>query len=105
LHERLEVDGIVDELGGRLLHASYPSLEAYRTKFARYTTIEAAGLPPSRGAFASAVARALVRAPWLFVARGGWRDGWRGAYVAAASALYPAVVRWKALARSERAPR
>jgi glycosyltransferase involved in cell wall biosynthesis len=104
LHERLEVDGAVPELAGRLLHASYPSLEAYREKFARYTAIEAAGLAPSAAALAVAAARALVRAPWLFLARDGWRDGWRGAYIAGASALYPAVVRWKALTRGASVP-
>jgi glycosyltransferase involved in cell wall biosynthesis len=105
LHERLEVDGAVPELAGRLLHESYPTLAAYRAKFARYTAIEAAGLPPSRAALALSVPRALVRAPWLFLARGGWRDGWRGAYIAGASALYPAAVRWKALARGGRTAR
>ncbi len=104
LHERLEVRGVVDELPGRLVHASYPTLASYRAKFARYTAIEAAGLTPSASALAAATARALVRAPWLFVARGGWRDGWRGAYIAGASAAYPAVVRWKALAGSGRPP-
>lgn len=104
LHERLAVRGVVDELAGRLVHASYPTLASYRSKFARYTAIEAAGLAPSASAFAAATARALVRAPWLFVVRGGWRDGWRGAYIAGASALYPAVVRWKALAGSGRPP-
>ncbi len=105
LHERLEVDGAVLELAGRLLHESYPSLAAYREKFARYTAIEAAGLEGSGPALALSLARAAARAPWLFFARGGWRDGWRGAYIAGASALYPAVVRWKALARGGPAPR
>lgn len=104
LHERLEVDGAVPELAGRLLHASYPSLAAYREKFARYTAIEAAGLEPSAAALVVAGARAFVRAPWLFLARDGWRDGWRGAFIAGASALYPAVVRWKALMRGGTEP-
>jgi glycosyltransferase involved in cell wall biosynthesis len=104
LHERLEVDGVVDTLGGRLLHDSYPSLEAYQEKFARYTALEAAGLAPSGAALAAALATALARAPWLFFVRGGWRDGWRGAYIAGASALYPAAARWKAFARGGRAP-
>jgi hypothetical protein len=105
LHERLEVDGAVLELPGRLLHASYPTLAAYREKFARYTAIEAEGLAPSGAALASSLARACLRAPWLYLGRGGWRDGWRGAYIAGASALYPAAVRWKALARGAGARR
>ena len=47
--------------------------------------------------FIVALARAALRLPWLYFVRGGWRDGWRGAYVCTASALYPAVVAFKAL--------
>jgi hypothetical protein len=42
---------------------------------------------------------ALVRVPWLFLRRGGWRDGWRGGFIALASAFYPVVVHLKALRR------
>jgi len=99
LHEAWSVPGRIETLAGTLQHHSYPTLAAYRAKFVRYTALEAAGLRPSGGAVAAAVVRALVRGPWLFVARGGWRDGWRGAYIAAASACYPVVVTWKALRR------
>lgn len=103
LHERWEVDGPVADLGGRLAHDSYPTLAAYGSKFARYTTIEAAALHARApgAAFAAALARAALRLPWLFFGRAGWRDGWRGAFVSAASAVYPVVVRWKALAYRE----
>jgi glycosyltransferase involved in cell wall biosynthesis len=97
LHERWSVPGRVGELGGTLAHYSYPTLRAYREKFARYTAIEARGLQPSPGRLAVAAARAVVRGPWLLFGRGGWRDGWRGAYIAFASAFYPVAVAWKAL--------
>jgi hypothetical protein len=98
LHERWTVAGDTLPLGGTLLHHSYPSLAVYRSKFARYTTLEAAGLTPSMPALARALVAGALRAPYAFVLKSGWRDGWQGAYVALASAAYPVVVAWKALA-------
>jgi glycosyltransferase involved in cell wall biosynthesis len=97
LHEAWEVPGDVETLEGVLFHDSYPTLASYREKYARYTALEAQGLPPSRTALIRAMFAALARAPWLFFARGAWRDGWRGAFISLASAFYPAVARWKAL--------
>ena len=99
LHEAWHVPGAVERLGGTLEHYSYPTLAAYDAKFARYTALEASGVRASAVAVAFAAALAFARAPWLFIVRGGWRDGWRGAYIAAASAWYPVAVRWKALRR------
>ncbi len=97
LHETWHVAGSAGRLAGTLEHDSYPTLRDYGRKFARYTAIEAAGIPGSPGRVVRAAARAVVRAPWLYLGRGGWRDGWRGAFVAAASAAYPVVVAWRAL--------
>jgi len=97
LHERWLVPGRVALLEGTLQHDSYPTLRDYRAKFARYTTIEARGVKPSVGSLLRALVLAVPRATWALVRRAGWRDGWRGAYVAVASACYPAVVAWKAL--------
>jgi glycosyltransferase involved in cell wall biosynthesis len=99
LHERWSVAGAVGALPGRLLHDSYPTLRAYREKFARYTSLEATGLPHSLPGLLRALTAAPARALWLYAGRGAWRDGWRGAFVAAASACYPVVARWKALRR------
>lgn len=99
LHETWRVSGPVGRLAGTLEHDSYPTLRDYGLKFARYTAIEAAGIVGSPGRFARAVVRAALRGPWLYLGRGGWRDGWRGAFVAAASAAYPVVVSWRALRR------
>ena len=57
LHEHLVCDGPVGELDGTLLHYSYPTIESYRSKFARYTSIEAAGMPAS---FVRALAATLI---------------------------------------------
>jgi len=100
LHERLVVDGAVGPpLPGSLLHDSYPTLRAYAEKYARYTTIEAAGLRPTPWSVLRTAAFALLRAPYLFLFKGGWRDGWRGAFLSVASAMYPLVATWKALRR------
>jgi glycosyltransferase involved in cell wall biosynthesis len=96
VHERWEVAGATEALAGTLLHYSYPSLADYRAKFARYTSLEASGLPASLPNVGRALALASLRAPYTFFIKGGWRDGWRGAYVAVASASYPVVVAWKA---------
>ena len=97
VHESWSVPGRIERLPGVLHHHSYPSLSAYRTKFAHYTSLEARG---SRGSWRSllrAAMFAVARVPWLLLRRGGWRDGWRGAFVAVASAAYPVCVAWKAL--------
>ena len=97
LHERWVVDGPVGELPGTIVHDSYPTLAAYDAKFERYTSIEAAGLPPSRRALARELASFPVRVVWSLLKYGGWRDGWRGLFVAWQSARYRVVVRLKAL--------
>lgn len=100
LHERWLVDGAVERLGGRLLHDSYPTVASYWQKFDRYTTIEAAGFAGDYRKLLRACAIAILRFPWLLLARRGYRDGWRGLLVSAGSALYPVAVAWKALRRA-----
>jgi len=97
IHERWTVPGRIGKLDGTLLHDSYPTMAAYREKFARYTALEARGLRGSPFALVRAFALAVLRVPHALVLRAGWRDGWRGAYVALASAAYPVAVAWKAL--------
>ncbi len=102
LHERWVVDGPVGALRGTLVHDSYPTLASYRAKFARYTAIEAAAVAPSRGALLRALAEFPARVAWALARHGGWRDGWRGLFVAWNSARYPVVVRAKALRAARR---
>ncbi len=99
VHEFWRVPGKVERLAGSLLHDSYPTLDAYRRKFASYTSLEAQGMRVTPSGFARTLGVALVRVPWLFLRRGGWRDGWRGGFIAFASAFYPVVVHLKALRR------
>jgi hypothetical protein len=99
LHERWLSDGRVGVLNGAILHDSYPTVASYRKKFARYTTIEAAAVRPSLAGAVAAGVLGPARFAWAFVRYGGWSDGWRGLFVAAASAAYPFVVQCKALRR------
>jgi glycosyltransferase involved in cell wall biosynthesis len=97
LHERWSVDGEVADLPGAILHDSYPTLASYRAKFDFYTSVEAQALPASRRRYAGALAMLPLRFAWSLLRYGGWRDGWRGPFVAWESARYRVVVRSKAL--------
>jgi len=97
VHERWTVPGVVAALDGTLLHYSYPSVGAYLAKFDRYTSLEARGVRPRSTVLARELLFFGARAMYALIVRGGWRDGWRGAFVAFASAWYPVAVAWKAL--------
>lgn len=97
LHERFICNGRIDALDGTLLHYSYPDAASYREKFARYTSVEAAGLAPSFPRVLKQSALVIIRFANNLFRRGALLDGRRGWYVAWHSALYPAVVAWKAL--------
>lgn len=96
LHESWTCAGSVGELPGTLLHFSYPDYAAYRSKYDRYTSTESAGVDGSLLGFAGAWLKGVLRFPWLLVGKGAVLDGPRGIYVAYKSAMYPAVVAWKA---------
>ena len=97
LHERWDCDPPIGRLEGMLLHYSYPSHAAYREKYDRYTSIEALGFEPSRFHVAVETLRAIPRFLWYVTARGALLDGVTGVRIAWLSALYPAMVRIKAL--------
>ena len=97
LHERWVVDGPVADLPGMIVHDSYPTVASYHAKFSRYTAIEAAAIGPSPLALAAAAEQLPARLAWLWLRYGGWRDGWRGAFVAWYSARYPLAVQWRAM--------
>jgi glycosyltransferase involved in cell wall biosynthesis len=99
LHERWVSAGPIGDLGGAIIHDSYPSVASYREKFARYTAIEAAAVDGSLRALLAAAALGVARFTWALVRYGGWSDGWRGLFVAASSASYPVIVQYKALRR------
>ena len=97
IHEAWTCNGEVGALPGTLLHYSYPDVATYRSKYERYTSLEAAGLRPSVARVLLETVKSLPRAMWLLFGRGAFLDGPRGWYVALRSALYPAVAARKAL--------
>jgi glycosyltransferase involved in cell wall biosynthesis len=97
VHETWNVDGNVADLPGAIVHDSYPTLASYRAKFDHYTSVEAEALAPSRRGYAWELALMPLRFAWSLLRYGGWRDGWRGLFVAWESARYRVVVRAKAL--------
>ena len=97
LHEAWSSDGRVGELPGTLLHYSYPDVASYRSKYDRYTTLEARSMKPSPLRLLSECAASAARFPWLLFGKGAALDGPRGWYVAYRSAVYPAVAARKAL--------
>lgn len=97
LHERWTCSGTVRALEGVLEHYSYPDAASYRRKYAMYTDIEAQGL---RGDPRAAFRQTLlvpIRLLHLLTVRGAVLDGPAGWLLAWYSALYPAVVQWKAV--------
>ncbi len=97
LHEHWIVPGAIGTLPGRLVHESYPTYASYFRKFARFTTIEAAGTPRSGALLLRAVVAAPLRFARGLLGHGALLDGPRSWFVAYWSALYPVVVAWKAL--------
>lgn len=99
LHERWACDGPVGELAGTLLHFSYPDVAAYRSKYDRYTSLEAESINGSPLGLVGVWCTSVLRVAWLLFAKGALLDGPRGWYVAYHSAMYPSVTAWKALRR------
>lgn len=104
VHEGWACDGETAQLSGTLLHYSYPDAATYRTKYERYTTLEARALPASPLRFAAELGAAVPRLVWMLLGRGALLDGPRGWYVAYRSALYPAVAARKALTKAGALP-
>jgi len=95
IHERWIPDGAGAALQAPLDHYSYASLGAYRKKFADYTALEARHMLASPARVAAAWLLSPLRFLWLLFAKYGIFDGWRGVYICAGSALYPAVAATK----------
>ncbi len=95
LHERLVCTGTNAELDGTLLHFSYPDAASYRSKFARYTRIEAEGRPRSLAALLREGVLLVPRFANYLLRRGALLDGPRGWTIAWYSALYPLAVAWR----------
>jgi glycosyltransferase involved in cell wall biosynthesis len=89
-HDRLDADGRVARLGGRLLHQPYRDLAEHVAKVNRYTDTVArlryeAGDRPSLGAL---LLRPPARFLRMYLLRAGFLDGWRGLVVSAMGGVY-----------------
>ncbi len=104
LHERWQPRGEWRPLQSPLDHFTYPTIEAYRRKFQLYTTLEAQARTASLALLVSAWLTMPLRALWLYFVKGGVFDGWRGLFIATASAMYPVAVAGKARAAAKRIP-
>jgi glycosyltransferase involved in cell wall biosynthesis len=89
IHEMVELDGVADRAGGRLLHEPRQSLYEYVHKRNLYSEHRARFLHARGARFR--LHRLLLRPPFAFarsyVVRGGWRTGVSG-FVVASSAAY-----------------
>jgi glycosyltransferase involved in cell wall biosynthesis len=92
----------LDSRGGRhFVHFNYESVSDFLLRLDRYTSVEAR----ARGAAnerPSMLFTACREATNRFVRLGGWRDGWRGLYLALAMGLYRATIAAKMREGAER---
>ncbi len=89
-HDRVEIEGPLGELRGKLLHHPYRSFDEHLRTIDKYTTIMAEGLF-ARGKRARAsdlVIRPLARFLRAYVWKRGFLEGWRGLLQACLAAHY-----------------
>ncbi|MGI9265096.1 MAG: glycosyltransferase family 2 protein [Gammaproteobacteria bacterium] len=93
VHEKVEVEGAVGELDGRLIHNSYRDLGDYFSKFNRYTSLMAKQMY-DRGGRAHRIG-IVLRPPWVFLQyyllRGNFLNGFAGFVYALLTAHYKTV--------------
>lgn len=88
VHEHVEVRGETGQLESPLVHEPYPSLDSWFEKLGRYSKWWAEDRLERgrRGGIGSVVARPPLRFLTMYVVRGGWMDGARGALLASMAA-------------------
>jgi glycosyltransferase involved in cell wall biosynthesis len=89
-HDRVELDGSIGEIRGKLLHHPYRTFDEHLRTIDRYTTIMAAGLHArgKRARPSDLVFRPLVRFLRAYVWKLGFLEGWRGLLQASLAAHY-----------------
>ena len=90
VHESVTVEGRVERLSGHLEHRSYRDVGDFLARADRYATLAAdeAVRAGRRARVADLVVRPLGRFFGMYVARGGFLDGWRGFLLASLYAYY-----------------
>ena len=93
VHESLTIDGPLARLAGHLEHRSYRDVEDFLARANRYSSLAAEEWVASgrRAHVSDVITRPLGRFLSMYVARGGFRDGWRGLLLAALYAYYVAM--------------
>jgi glycosyltransferase involved in cell wall biosynthesis len=86
--------------GQHLVHFNYESVSEFLLRMDRYTAIESS-LRAEAGERPSTLRAGAVEIFNRFVRFGGWRDGWRGLYLALAMGLYRATIAAKMREREE----
>jgi glycosyltransferase involved in cell wall biosynthesis len=88
VHERVKVSGATGTLSASLTHEPYASLDAWFEKLGRYSRWWAEDRLNSGGrvGVASVVFRPPLRFLAMYLIRGGWKDGARGAVLACMAA-------------------
>jgi hypothetical protein len=90
VHESVEVTGRVGRLQAPLVHRSYRDLAHFVARADRYSTLAAEDWVRSgrRARVGDLVLRPAGRFLSMYVARGGFLDGWRGFLLAVLYAYY-----------------
>lgn len=101
VHEQMIVDGEVATAPGHLLHYSYPTFDAYLTKFNTYTSFAAAN-SENPSIFKLLVVRPIHTFLSLYIRHRGYVDGMAGFVFALMSALHHPFVLLKHWELSER---
>ena len=88
VHEHVEVTGEIGNLTSHLTHEPYPSLDSWFDKLGRYSRwwAEDRYEKGKRVGIGSVTLRPPLRFLTMFVLRGGWMDGARGAMLASMAA-------------------
>ena len=88
VHESVEVAGTVGEVSAGLVHEPYASLDSWFEKLRRYSTwwAEDRHERGKRGGIGSVVLRPPLRFLTMYIVRGGFLDGARGALLACMAA-------------------
>jgi glycosyltransferase involved in cell wall biosynthesis len=105
-HDRVEVDGEVGRLRGRIFHDSFRSFAEHLRTIDRYTTTMAEGMQ-ARGRIArplDLLTHPLARFVRFYLLRLGFLDGWRGLLIALLAAHYARLKYAKLLAMQRGAP-
>ena len=88
VHEHVDFNGESGEISSHLMHEPYPTLDSWFEKLGRYSRWWAEDRHDrgKRGSIGAVIVRPPLRFLTMYLMRGGWMDGARGALLAAMAA-------------------